>query len=126
MEFGIRPRPTANGGADLMTRVFGREMIEPSPARLQTAATAEHEVFFAHEFLLEGLETTEAILVSIGMTRLRALGFEVPFVYAQPEHRLYAHLSRTEGLNAHSAYNALVRRLVSFERAMEMRRSSRT
>ena len=76
--------------------------------------------------LLEGRETTEAILVSIGMTRLRALGFEVPFVYAQPEHRLYAHLSRTEGLNAHSAYNALVRRLVSFERAMEMRRSSRT
>lgn len=34
-----------------------------------------------------------------------------------PEHRLYAQLE-AEGPAAHSRYNALVRRLVSFERAL--------
>lgn len=74
--------------------------------------------------LHEGRESTEALLVAIGATRLRALGFDVPSVYADPEHRLYAHLARRDGLGAHSAYNALIRRLVSFERAMEARRSA--
>jgi hypothetical protein len=74
--------------------------------------------------LHEGRESTEALLVAIGATRLRALGFEVPAGPPQPEHRLYDHLAQRQGLNAHSAYNALVRRLVSFERAMEARRTA--
>jgi hypothetical protein len=74
--------------------------------------------------LREGRESTEALLVAIGATRLRALGFEVPAGPSDPEHRLYDHLVQREGFNAHSAYNALVRRLVSFERAMEARRSA--
>jgi hypothetical protein len=36
-----------------------------------------------------------------------------------PEQRLYALLARTEGDGAHSRFNALIRRLVSFERAAE-------
>lgn len=73
--------------------------------------------------LVEGRETTEALLVAVGATRLRGLGFEVPAGAPAPEHRLYAHLVAVEGRNAHSVYNALIRRLVSFERAMEARRS---
>jgi hypothetical protein len=37
---------------------------------------------------------------------------------AGPEHRLYALLAVTNADSAHSRYNALVRRLVSFERAL--------
>jgi hypothetical protein len=74
--------------------------------------------------LAERRETTEALLVSVGATRLREIGFDVPPVEPAPEHRLYDHLVEREGRNAHSAYNALIRRLVSFERAMEGRRSA--
>jgi hypothetical protein len=69
--------------------------------------------------LAEGRETTASLLVAIGASRLRELGFDVPFGPPKPEHRLYDHLALREGLGAHSAYNALVRRLVSFERALE-------
>lgn len=34
-----------------------------------------------------------------------------------PEHKLYLLLAKEKGDAAHSAYNALIRRLVSFERA---------
>jgi hypothetical protein len=37
---------------------------------------------------------------------------------SDPEHRLYLTLSKTAGRAAHSQYNALIRRLVSFERAL--------
>jgi hypothetical protein len=36
-----------------------------------------------------------------------------------PEHRLYELLAREEPDSAHSRYNALIRRLVSLERALE-------
>jgi hypothetical protein len=39
-----------------------------------------------------------------------------------PEHRLYKLLSEEEPASAHSRYNALVRRLVSYERAAECAR----
>jgi hypothetical protein len=35
-----------------------------------------------------------------------------------PEHRLYARLRAEDARTAHSRYNAVVRRLVSFERAL--------
>jgi len=69
--------------------------------------------------LERGEESVEALLVSIGAPRLTAIGFAVPSPFPAPEHRLYALLARTEGDEAHSRYNALVRRLVSFERAVE-------
>ena len=66
-----------------------------------------------------GVESVEALLVSIGAPRLAPLGFAVPTPVASPEHRLYALLQRDDPDSAHSRYNALVRRLVSFERAAE-------
>jgi hypothetical protein len=69
------------------------------------------------EDLDAGHESVEALLVSIGAPRLRSAGIEVSVPIASPEHRLYLLLSREKGDAAHSAYNALIRRLVSFERA---------
>ncbi len=65
-----------------------------------------------------GIESAAACLVSIGAPRLRALGFSVPReTIASPEHRLYALLAQEDSRTAHARYNALVRKLVSFERA---------
>ena len=69
--------------------------------------------------LRNGRETAPALLVAIGAPRLRRLGIVVPENAQDPEHRLYALLVRTEGDAAHSRFNALIRRLVSFERAAE-------
>jgi hypothetical protein len=66
--------------------------------------------------LEHGVESEEALLVSIGAPRLRRLGLAVPAPIEAPEHRLYALLHSRHGDAAHSRYNALVRRLVSFER----------
>lgn len=75
--------------------------------------------------LAAGRESAEALLVAIGADRIRAAGIEVPQVaIAEPEHRLYALLEEEDPSSAHAAYNALVRRLVSFERALEQRRRS--
>lgn len=62
-------------------------------------------------------ETPEALLVSIGSPRLRMLGVDVPTPFARPEHRLYAMLAADDADAAHARYNALIRRLVSYERA---------
>ncbi|HUB36342.1 MAG TPA: hypothetical protein VL972_05915 [Solirubrobacteraceae bacterium] len=68
--------------------------------------------------LREGRESEASLLVSMAAPRLRALGFEIPDGEAhRPSHRLYELLSREPG--AHSRYNALVRRMVSFARAAE-------
>ena len=70
--------------------------------------------------LARGLETIPGLLVAIGAPRLRRLGVSLPDVLPEgPEHQLYALLSATDGDNAHSRYNALIRRLVSFEQAAE-------
>jgi hypothetical protein len=67
-----------------------------------------------------GMETVPALLISIGAPRLRHAGVEVPNeVFTTPEHRLYLKLAEIHGNGAHSKYNALIRRLVSFERAAE-------
>jgi hypothetical protein len=64
-------------------------------------------------------ETLAALLVAIGAPKLRSLGFELPpDLPSNPEHRLYDLLSASEPNSAHSKYNALIRRLVSFERAI--------
>jgi hypothetical protein len=63
------------------------------------------------------VESAEALLVSIGAPRLRLLGIAVETPLPAPEHRLYRLLQGDHGNAAHSRYNALIRRLVSFERA---------
>jgi hypothetical protein len=64
-------------------------------------------------------ETISALLVAIGAPKLRSLGLELPeHLPANPEHRLYDLLSATDPDSAHSRYNALIRKLVSFQRAI--------
>ncbi len=63
-------------------------------------------------------DSIEALVVSIGAARLRAAGFDVAEPIDSPEHELYALLAERDGDGAHSAYNALIRRLVSFERVV--------
>jgi hypothetical protein len=69
------------------------------------------------EDLDSGQESAEALLVSIGAPRLRSLGIALSSPIPSPEHKLYLRLADEKGDAAHSAYNALIRRLVSFERA---------
>ncbi len=83
-----------------MESLPGAELIEQGLADLQS-----------------GNESVEALLVSIGAPRLRTVGVPVSGPIASPEHKLYARLAVDKGDGAHSAYNALIRRLVSFERA---------
>jgi hypothetical protein len=65
-------------------------------------------------------ETEEALLVSIGAPRLRSAGVPVPEnAFRDAERRLYELLAREDEDSAHSRYNALIRRLVSFEDAAE-------
>lgn len=80
----------------------------------------------ANELIVVGIEdlrsqreTIAALLVAIGAPKLRTLGLDVPeHLPANPEHRLYDLLAATEPDSAHSRYNALIRRLVSFERTL--------
>ena len=72
--------------------------------------------------------TVEALLVAVGARRLRAAGLQVPDAPGWPETpelALYAAICTTHPQDAHSRYNAFIRRLVSFERALEQRTSRR-
>ncbi len=68
--------------------------------------------------LAQGRETIPSLLVSIGAPRLRRLGLSITSpTFPSPERKLYAQLRASEPDAAHSRYNALIRRLVSYERA---------
>lgn len=69
--------------------------------------------------LANGVESVPALLVLVGAPRLRRIGLDVPDTEYFPEDRLYEKLAAIHGDGAHSQYNALIRRLVSFERAAE-------
>ncbi len=67
------------------------------------------------EDLRRGVESVPALLVSIGRPRLARLGLDLPSNdFDEPEHRLYALLAAELGDAAHSRYNALLGRLLSF------------
>ena len=81
------------------------------------------------EALGRGERGVEALLVAVGAPRLRTLGIPVPDAGHLPRHpelALYRAIGRRHPDDAHSRYNALIRRLVSFERELERRRFSRT
>lgn len=87
---------------------------------------AEYAGLPGHELIQAGLSdlrrgdasTPEALLVAIGAPSLRRLGLTLPDELPDaPEHSLYDALARAHGDAAHGRYNALIRRLVSFERA---------
>jgi hypothetical protein len=70
--------------------------------------------------LERGAETAEALLVASFAPRLRRQGLEVPdHDIDEPEHRLYRLLASSDPDSAHGRYNALIRRMVSFARALE-------
>lgn len=71
--------------------------------------------------LAAGRRSVEAAAVEMAATRLREAGFEVPATAAgkPASHRLYEALVAEHGDAAHSRYNAIVRRLVSFVQAVE-------
>jgi len=74
-----------------------------------------------------GKASENALLVSIAGPRLRGLGLEVPELPKRVvdgavesyEHRLYDLLSDQDRARAHSRYNAVLRRMVSYARAAE-------
>jgi len=78
--------------------------------------------------LESGRRTIPACLVEIARSRLTRSGV-VPAGASSslpdPELRLYRML-RQQGDDAYSRYNALLRELISFEQALESRRSRRT
>jgi hypothetical protein len=102
----------AQGFADALGTVSSVR-VNPSASLLPGADLVERGL---HD-LVSGVDSPEALLVSIGAPRLRRLGLQVARPIPMPEHRLYKLLSDRHGNAAHSRYNALVRRLVSFERA---------
>lgn len=70
--------------------------------------------------IASGVTTDEALLVMIGAPRLRALGVAVPSCGpSDPEIELYERLAANGVNSAHARYNALIRLLVSFERALQ-------
>lgn len=81
------------------------------------------------EMIEEGLQdlsknqtSSAALLVLIGAPRLRRMGVRIPpqkEPLLHPEHALYQMFQNENPKTAHSRYNALIRRLVSYERALE-------
>ena len=77
------------------------------------------------EDLAAGRKTVAAAAVGMASARLRDAGVEVPAsVSARPaSHDLYERLAGEDPRGAHSRYNAIVRRIVSFARAAEHARA---
>jgi hypothetical protein len=75
--------------------------------------------------LAENRTTDSSLLVLIAAPRLRRLGIDVPDRPSpEPcEHLLYARLEERLGTAAHSHYNSLIRRIVSYARALEREQS---
>ncbi len=72
-----------------------------------------------------GVVSIPSLLVQVGSPKLKRLGFEieVPQIRTDadlPEHRLYELLALENSDSAHGRYNSLLRRLVSFTRAVSV------
>ena len=77
------------------------------------------------EDLEQGRDTIAAALTQMAAPRLRTIGLEVPSTQSgRPAgHQLYELLAADDVATAHSRYNALVARMVSFARAAERAQS---
>jgi hypothetical protein len=75
--------------------------------------------------LAQRQETDNSLLVLIAGPQLRRLGFEIPERPSSTpyEHQLYTRLEDRLGHGAHSFYNSLIRRIVSYTRALEHEQS---
>ena len=75
-----------------------------------------------------GIESVESLLVEIAASRLRESGLQVPAMrpaVLDAEIRLHRLLAKTHGDDAHGRYNALLRRIVSFTRALDATAATR-
>lgn len=74
-----------------------------------------------------GRVTPEACLIAIGWPRLLRAGLDVAdgafHAIPDPEHTLYGLLGTGPG-DAYGRYNSLIRRLISFEQALEQQAAS--
>jgi hypothetical protein len=73
----------------------------------------------------KGLLSESALLVLVAGPRLRGLGIEVPERSRDEpfEHVLYSLIEQRLGTGAHSCYNSLIRRIVSYAHALEREQS---
>ncbi len=75
----------------------------------------------------EGRVTPESCLLAVGWSRLQRGGLpmpaKTPVSFPEPEMQLYSIL-RSEAGDAYSRYNALLRRLISFEQSLEQQKTS--
>ena len=78
--------------------------------------------------LAKGLMTEHSLLVLVAAPRLKRLGIPIPAAgFPSPyEHQLYSLLEQRLGPAAHSYYNSLIRRTVSYARALERERSRKS
>ncbi len=74
----------------------------------------------------KGHVTPESCLLAVGWSRLQRGGLlmpaKSPVSFPEPEMQLYA-LLRSEPGDAYSRYNALLRRLISFEQSLEQQKA---
>ena len=70
----------------------------------------------------QGRITECSLLVMVASPRLKRLGIPIPHVtFPRPyEHELYSLLEERLGAAAHSYYNSLIRRIVSYTHALEL------
>ncbi|HEV7405552.1 MAG TPA: hypothetical protein VGO11_21585 [Chthoniobacteraceae bacterium] len=95
---------------------------------MSAATPASWAHFPGGDYLADGLadladnkESIPALLLAIASQRLRAAGVALPVIPAgDPELRLYRLLRATHGDDAHSQYNAHLRRLTSLCHALEL------
>jgi len=75
--------------------------------------------------LSKGVLSESALLVLVAGPRLRGLGIQVPeWPLNEPyEHALYSLIEERLGTGAHSYYNSLLRRIVSYAHALEREQS---
>jgi len=90
--------------AQILERLPGAEIVLPGIADLKA-----------------GRSSTNALAVESAASRLRALGLDAPGARGEEPatHRLYRQLQGELGDSAHSRYNAILSRVVSFARAAE-------
>ncbi len=100
--------------------------VDATVARLLPEGLDEEavEALPGAELVLPGLAdlaaertTIEAYLASVAALNLIDIGFTVPTALPQPEDAVYRILHAEDEDSAHGRYNALIRRVVSFERA---------
>jgi hypothetical protein len=75
--------------------------------------------------LAKGILSESALLVLVAGPRLRSLGVKVPELRLDEpyEHALYSLIEERLGTGAHSYYNSLLRRIVSYAHALEREQS---